>query len=380
MHDAFTMGVVQRDIKPSNIFIDTEGNVRLLDFGIAKVKESISSTQTGATMGTLLYMSPEQIDDVKRVDYRTDVYSLAVTFVHLLSGKAPYDATQSSERMIMNKIVGEPVDMSSIASAWRNFLSPYLAKERDQRPTLTHFSEPAKAPDDTEETVIDEPKQKPQPKAEPQPKPKPEPIPKPRKKWPVVAGAAAAAVVAALVVMLTSKAEIPPFEELCTHTTDEFKAKQLIGIGDNYYNGAEDYPQDYAEATFWYRRAANQGKSSAKDKLKACQEMGYGVTPQSEEELKSIIAERMEKHGSDCNLNDIDVSKVTDMDSLFYLSPFNGDISKWDVSKVTDMEHMFSHSQFNGDISQWNVSNVTEMGGMFEDSPLEGREPSWYRE
>jgi len=60
-----------------------------------------------------------------------------------------------------------------------------------------------------------------------------------------------------------------------------------------------------------------------------------------------------------------DVSNVTNMNSMFCDSPFNGDISQWNVSNVTDMSHMFSESQFNGDISHWNVSNVTDMSYMF---------------
>ena len=60
-------GVVHRDIKPSNIFIDQKGDVKLLDFGIAKVADTSTGTQTGSTLGTRIYMSPEQVKDPKRV-------------------------------------------------------------------------------------------------------------------------------------------------------------------------------------------------------------------------------------------------------------------------------------------------------------------------
>ena len=146
--------------------------------------------------------------------------------------------------------------------------------------------------------------------------------------------------------------------------------------------------------------------------------------------LKYLIEDRIKKFRSNCDLNDIDVSHVTDMSFLFQGHPFNlfngdisqwdvssvknmrcmfwncrfnGDISNWDVSNVEDMSDMFRSSKFNSDISNWDVSNVRNMAGMFSDSefkgdisnwdvmgvesmkgmfdnsPLEGKEPSWYK-
>ena len=91
----------------------------------------------------------------------------------------------------------------------------------------------------------------------------------------------------------------------------------------------------------------------------------YSCQPKTNLELKSIIEERISKEGPNCDLNDIDVSLVTDMSWLFSDSDFTGDISKWDVSRVKTMYGMFYNSSFNGNINDWDVSNVLDMTSMF---------------
>ena len=105
------------------------------------------------------------------------------------------------------------------------------------------------------------------------------------------------------------------------------------------------------------------------------------ITPKNKKELIDIINDTIAKEGPSCDLNFIDTSKIDDMSKLFYLSEFNGDISKWDVSKVRDMSYMFSDSVFNGDISKWDVSKVKNMSYMFINSKLEklNKIPSWYK-
>ena len=92
----------------------------------------------------------------------------------------------------------------------------------------------------------------------------------------------------------------------------------------------------------------------------------YKYLPQTNKELQDIIYKRIKQEGNEVDLNDIDVSNITDMSYLFQNTNFNGNISKWNVSNVKDMRYMFDNcSKFNGDISKWDVSNVEDMGWMF---------------
>jgi len=86
-------GIVHRDIKPSNLILDGEGQVRILDFGLAQIglreNGSAEITTVGQLMGTLDYMAPEQAERGGAVDYRADLYSLGATLFRLLSGRPP---------------------------------------------------------------------------------------------------------------------------------------------------------------------------------------------------------------------------------------------------------------------------------------------------
>jgi len=94
----------------------------------------------------------------------------------------------------------------------------------------------------------------------------------------------------------------------------------------------------------------------------------YNYFPKTRNELREILEERL-KENQDADLNDIDVSEITNMKDLFgHLAPHNIDISEWNVSNVTDMNLMFAGcTNFNSDLSNWNVSNVTDMYKMFYD-------------
>ncbi len=117
-------------------------------------------------------------------------------------------------------------------------------------------------------------------------------------------------------------------------------------------------------------------KSYIKEQL--VEESGSDVLrPTRKSELKAIINQRIKEQGLNCDLNDIDVSRVTDMSDLFFSSKFNGDISQWDVSRVRNMNGMFYNSQFNGDISKWDVHNVESMLNMFNESKFNGDISGW---
>jgi eukaryotic-like serine/threonine-protein kinase len=84
-------GVIHRDIKPANMMLTPAGLVKLMDFGIAKGSGDQRLTMTGTTMGSLYYMSPEQIRGASNIDARADLYSVGVTLYELVTGKRPFD-------------------------------------------------------------------------------------------------------------------------------------------------------------------------------------------------------------------------------------------------------------------------------------------------
>ena len=99
-------GIVHRDMKPSNVLVRTsDGRATVMDFGIAKMTTSTRLTATGQTMGTVRYMSPEQVRG-QEVDLRTDLYSLGATLYEALVGDTPFDGTTHFE--IMTKHLSEP--------------------------------------------------------------------------------------------------------------------------------------------------------------------------------------------------------------------------------------------------------------------------------
>ncbi len=90
LEEAHMLGVVHRDLKPSNIMIDKEGNVRIMDFGIARSLKAKGITGSGVMIGTPEYMSPEQAE-AKDTDHRSDIYSLGIVIYEMLTGQLPFE-------------------------------------------------------------------------------------------------------------------------------------------------------------------------------------------------------------------------------------------------------------------------------------------------
>ena len=114
VHD---QGLVHRDIKPSNFMLSKKGAIKLLDFGIAKNTDKSSSdyTQTGTlqSMGTPMYMSPEQVKSTKDVTGQSDIYSLGVVLWQMVTGLKPYDTNTTSTFELQTKIVNEPLSITN---------------------------------------------------------------------------------------------------------------------------------------------------------------------------------------------------------------------------------------------------------------------------
>jgi dienelactone hydrolase/predicted Ser/Thr protein kinase len=89
LREAHRLGIVHRDLKPQNIMIDVDGNVRIMDFGIARSLKSESFTGKGVIIGTPEYMSPEQVDG-QDADRRSDIYSLGIVLYEMVTGQPPF--------------------------------------------------------------------------------------------------------------------------------------------------------------------------------------------------------------------------------------------------------------------------------------------------
>ena len=132
-------GLIHRDIKPSNLMLTRAGTLKVIDMGLALIREDSTAqlTQTGLVLGTMSYCAPEQFRDASHVDIRADIYSLGCTLYHLLTGKSPYWQRKTFAE-VMQAHLHEP--FPSLAEALPEapagleaVLTRMTAKDRDAR-------------------------------------------------------------------------------------------------------------------------------------------------------------------------------------------------------------------------------------------------------
>jgi serine/threonine-protein kinase len=135
-------GVVHRDIKPSNLIVTPQGRVKLVDMGLARRFEREGAqpdeglTQSGVTLGTFDYISPEQARDPRDVDVRSDLYSLGCTMFHMLAGRPPFPEGTVLQKLLQHQEEAPP-DVRSVAPGVPADLAAMvlklMAKEPDRR-------------------------------------------------------------------------------------------------------------------------------------------------------------------------------------------------------------------------------------------------------
>jgi len=135
LQEAHSKGIVHRDIKTDNIMVNTKNQVKVMDFGLAKLKGSLKLTKTSSTVGTLAYMAPEQIQG-GAVDARSDIFSFGVVLYEMLTGHLPFRGEHEAA-MVYSIVNEEPIPIQKhlpeISSEFVHVLNRALEKEPSDR-------------------------------------------------------------------------------------------------------------------------------------------------------------------------------------------------------------------------------------------------------
>ncbi len=155
LHHAHQQGVLHRDIKPSNLLVDQDGNLHITDFGLARIQEDQRLTVTGDLVGTLRYMSPEQLTGEMLVDQRTDICALGLTLYELLTGQAAYPAQQRA--VLMEEVRrGVPAPPTRVCPDIPRDLETIVLKAIEKVPAL-RYQQAAALADDLERYLQNKP-------------------------------------------------------------------------------------------------------------------------------------------------------------------------------------------------------------------------------
>ncbi len=135
LKEAHANGIVHRDIKSENIMVNSKNQVKVMDFGLAKLKGSLKLTQTSSTVGTLAYMAPEQVQG-KKVDARADIFSFGVVLYEMLAGQLPFQGDYDAA--VIYSIVNEDPEpilkhRPELSSEFLHVLNRALEKESEDR-------------------------------------------------------------------------------------------------------------------------------------------------------------------------------------------------------------------------------------------------------
>lgn len=133
---AHERGVVHRDIKPANMMLTPSGVIKLMDFGIARAATDQRLTQTGFTLGSLYYMSPEQIRGDTALDTRSDIYSLGISLYELVTGKRPFEGDSQYSVMAahLQQAPVPPVQLDpTLPETLNDVILMAIAKEPEKR-------------------------------------------------------------------------------------------------------------------------------------------------------------------------------------------------------------------------------------------------------
>jgi hypothetical protein len=124
-------GIVHRDVKPGNILVTADGQVKLADFGIARLADASALTIAGSTLGTVAYMAPEQLEN-QQVGPSADVWSLGMVLLECLTGRRLYTGTPSE---VIARRLAQPVPIpEDLPGPWRVLLGGMLARTPGERP------------------------------------------------------------------------------------------------------------------------------------------------------------------------------------------------------------------------------------------------------